>query len=192
MAPALEGLSLAATLERRPAKMARPILPTGRGVPAALPGSGSKWYAEEAQPLPDPSVPPLWYFATGTLVNATQAVKGTFPPPQQADALLCTLQAGAALVRWRDNGRPGPYFPLVQGQALLHAESMGTVEWGAIVPNTACTWITPAAPHPVRSALVCHHLLQTVPPLAPRHVLTREVWRALLNQPRDWMTARGA
>ena len=24
-------------------------------------------------------------------------------------------------------------------QALLHAESMGTVEWGAILPSTACT-----------------------------------------------------
>ena len=33
---------------------------------------------------------------------------------------------------------PEPVFPLVQGQALLHAEGMGTVKWGAMVPDTAC------------------------------------------------------
>ena len=38
---------------------------------------------------------------------------------------------------------------MVQGQALIHAEGMGTVEWGAIVPGTACRWITAAAPQPM-------------------------------------------
>ena len=78
----------------------------------------------------------------GTLTHATQAVEGAFPQPLLADvALLRSLQAGAAWVRQREEGgRPNPYFPLVQGQALLHAEGMGTVEWGAIVPGTACSW----------------------------------------------------
>ena len=39
------------------------------------------------------------------------------------------------------------------------------------MPDVACTWI------------------RTVPPLAPHHVLTREVWPALVSHPRDWMTA---
>ena len=30
-------------------------------------------------------------------------------------------------------------------------------------------------------------LLRTVPPLAPRHALTREVWRALLSHHRELM-----
>ena len=56
VAPAVQGLSLAATLQQLPDKMARPFLQTGR-VLAAPPGSGWKWEAEEAQPLPDPWVP---------------------------------------------------------------------------------------------------------------------------------------
>ena len=108
-------------------------------------------------------------------------------------ALLCSLQVVAAWVRWREeDGRPSPYFPLVQGQALLHAEGMGTVEWGAIVPDTACRWITVAAPQPMRSPPMCHRLLRAVPSLAPHHALTREVSRAMLSQPREWMTNPGA
>ena len=66
----------------------------------------------------------------GTLAHATQAVKGAFPQPLLPGvALLRSLQAGAAWVQWKEvGGRSSPYFPLVQGQALLHAESMGTVE----------------------------------------------------------------
>ena len=102
-------------------------------------------------------------------------------------ALLRSLQAGAAWVRWREGGgRSSPYFPLVQGQALLHAEGMGTVEWGAIVPGTACRWITAAAPQPMRSPPACHRLLRMVPSLAPRHAFTRDVWRAILSHTREW------
>ena len=44
-------------------------------------------------------------------------------------ALLHSLQAGAAWVRWREkDGRRSPYFPLVQGQALPHAECMGVMK----------------------------------------------------------------
>ena len=113
----------------------------------------------------------------GTLAHAAQAVKGAFPQPLLPGvALLRSVQAGGAWVRWREEGgRPSPYFPMVKGQALLHAEGMGTVEWGAIVPNTACRWITVAAPHPMRSPPACHRLLRAVPSLAPNHALTREV-----------------
>ena len=91
----------------------------------------------------------------GTLAHAAQAVKGAIPQPLLPGvALLRSLQAGAAWVQWsEEDKRPSRYFPLVQGQALLHAEGMGTVEWGAIVPDTACRWITVAAP---RNPCHCH------------------------------------
>ena len=129
VAPAAEGFSLAATLQRHPDKRARHFLQTGT-VPAGLPDSGWRWDAGGAQPLPDPWVLRLWYLPMGPLAHATQAVKGAFPQPLLPGvALLRSLQAGAAWVRWREeDGRPSPYSPLVQGQALLHAEGMGTVE----------------------------------------------------------------
>ena len=149
VAPAIEGFSLAATLQRHPDKRARHFLQTGT-VPAAPPDSEWLWDPGGAQLLPDPSILPLWYLPTGTLAHAAQAVKGAFPPPQPPGvAPLRSLQAGAAWIRWREeDGRPSPYLPVVQGQALLHAEDRGTVEWGAIVPDMACRWITAAAPQP--------------------------------------------
>ena len=80
----------------------------------------------------------------------------------------------------------------MQGQALLHAEGMGTLEWGANISDTVCRWITVAAPQPMRSPPACHRLLRAIPPLAPRGALTREVWRAMLSHPREWMTNPGA
>ena len=193
LAPAAEGFSLAASLQRHPDKRARHFLQTGT-VPAAPPDSEWQWDAGRAQPLPDPLVLPLWYSPMGTLAHAAQAVKGAFPQPLLPGvALLRSLQAGAAWVRWREeDGRPSPYFPLVQGQALLHAEGKRTVEWGATVPDTACRWITVAAPQPMRPPPVCHRLLRAVPSLAPYHTLTREVWRAMLIHHRKWMTNPGA
>ena len=130
----------------------------------------------------------------GTLAHATQAFKGAFPHPLLPGvALLRSLQAGAALVRWKEGGGPSsPYFPLVQGQALLHAEGMGTVEWGAIVTGTACRSITAAAPQPMRLPPACHRLLRMVPSLAPQHAFTRDVWKAILSHTREWLTNPGA
>ena len=193
VAPAAEGLSLAATLQRHPDKKARHFLQTGT-VPATPPDSEWRWDAGVAQPLPGPWTLPLWYLPMGTLAHATQAVKGAFPQPLLPGvALLRSLQAGAAWVRWKEGkGRSSPYFPLVQGQALLHAEGMGTVEWGAIVPGTACRWITAAAPQPMRSLPVCHRLLRMVPSLPPQHAFTRDVWKAVLSHTREWLTNAGA
>ena len=193
VAPAAEGFSLAATLQRHPDKRARHFLQTGT-VPAAPQDSEWRWDAGGAQPLPDPWVPPLWYSPMGTLAHAAQAPKEAFPQPLPPGVtLLRSLQAGAAWVRWREaDGRPSPYFPLVQGQALLHAEGMGTVDGGAIVPDTACRWITVAALQPMQSPPACHRLLRAVPSLAFHHALTREVWRAMLNHTREWMTNPGA
>ena len=193
VAPAAEGLSLAATLQRHPDKKARHFLQTGT-VPATPPGSEWRWDAGVAKPLPGPWTLPLWYLPMGTLAHATQAVKGAFPQPLLPGvALLRSLQAGAAWVRWKEGeGRSSPYFPLVQGQALLHAEGMGTVEWGAIVPRTACRWIRAAAAQPMRSPLACHRLLRMVPSLAPQHAFTRDVWKAILSRTREWLTNPGA
>ena len=193
LAPVAQGFSLAAALQRHPDKRARPFLQTGT-VPAAPPNSGWRWDAGKAQPLPDPRIHPLWYLPTNALADANQAVKGAFSPPQPPDlALLRSLQARAAWIRWREeNGRPGPYFPVVQGHALLHAEDMGTVEWGAIVPDTGCRWITAAAPQPLLPPSVCHRLLQAVSPLTPRHGLTRDVWKAMLSHTREWMATPDA
>ena len=132
-------------------------LPVEGKFPATPPDSEWRWDAGEVQPLPGPWVLPLWYLPMGTLAHATQAVKGAFPQPLLLGmALLRSLQAGAAWLRWKEGGgRSSPYFPLVQGQALLHAEGMETVEWGAIVPGTACRWITAAAPQPMRSPPGC-------------------------------------
>ena len=179
--------------QQHPDKGTRPFLQTGT-VPGAPSDSGWRWDAGEAQSLPDPWILPLWYLPTNALANATQAVKGTFPPPEPPGAaLLRSLQAGAAWVRWREQkGRPGPYFPLVQGQALLHADDMGTVKTGAIVPDTACRWITAAAPQYMRPPPAFNRLLRTVPLLAPRHTLTRDVWSTLLSYPREWMATPGA
>ena len=187
------GLSLAATLQRHPDKRAHHFLQTGT-VPAAPPDSDWRWDAGEAQPLPGPWVLPLWCLPMGTLGHATQAVKGAFPQPLLPGvALLRSLQTGAAWVRWREEGgRPGPYFPLVQGQALLNAGGMETVEWGVIVPGTACRWITAAAPQPMQLPPACHRLLRAVPSLAPQHALTRDVWRAMLSHTREWLTNPGA
>ena len=175
VAPTAEGPSLAATLQRHPDKRARHFLQTGT-VPAAPPDSEWRWNARGAQPLPDPWILPLWYSPRGTLAHDAQAVKGAFPQPQLPGvARLRSLQAGVALIRWREeDGPPSPYFPLMQGQALLHAEGMGTVQWGVMVPDTACRWITVAAPQPIQSPPACHRLLRAVPSLAPRHGLTRE------------------
>ena len=193
MARAAEGLSLAATLQRHPNKRARHFLQTGT-VLAARPDSEWRWDAREAQPLPGPWVLLLWYWPMGTLAHATQAVKGAFPQPLLSGvALLRSLQAGAAWVRWTEGGRrSSPYFPLVQGQALLHAEGMGTVERGAIVPGTACRWITASAPQPMRSPPACQPLLRMVPFLAPQRAFTRDVWRAILSHTREWLTNPGA
>ena len=97
----------------------------------------------------------------GTLAHAAQAVKGAFSQPLLPSvALLQSLQTGAAWVRWREeDGRSSPYFPLVQGQELLHAKGMKAVEWGAIVPDTAYRWIAVTVPQPMRSPLACHRLL---------------------------------
>ena len=158
VAPTAKGFSLAATHEQHPDKRACPFLQTGT-VPAAPPDSGRRCHAEDAQPLPDPWIPRLWYLPMGALALATQSVKGVFPPSDSPDAaLLRSRQAGAAWLQWGVNARPGPYFPLVQGQALPHAEGMGTLEWGAIVPDTACRWITATALSPMQLPLACHCL----------------------------------
>ena len=136
-------------------------------------------------------VRPLWYLAADSQAYATQSIKGAFPPPQLPSSLLHSLQARAARVRWKENLRPGPYFSMVHGQAILHTEGMGAVDWGAMVPETACLWATASALQPVRAPPTCHRLLRTVPSFTTRHAHSREMWWAMLDHVKDWMTAPG-
>ena len=141
-----------------------------------------------------PLGPPIVVFARGHPGPCHPGRQGGFPaaaPPRRGPAPQPT--GGGAWVRWREEGRrPSPYFPLVQGQALLHAEGIGTVELGAIVPGTACRWIAAAAPQPMQSPPACHRLLQAVPSFAPQHALTRDVWGVMLGHTREWLTNPGA
>ena len=137
VAPAAQGLSLVATLQRHPRPEGTPLPADGHGPgrPARLPvAMGRRGGATAAGPLG----PPVVVFARGHPGPRHSSRQGGFPaaaPPRR--------------VRWREGGgRSSPYFPLVRGQALLHAEGMGTVEWGAIVPGTACRWITAALHSP--------------------------------------------
>ena len=65
------------------------------------------------------------------------------------------------------------------------------MEWGAIVPGTACRWTTAAARQPMQSPPACHRLLRAVSSLVPQHALTRDVWRAMLIHTREWLTNPG-
>ena len=141
VAPAAEGFSLAATLQRHPDERARHFLQTGM-VPAAPPDSEWRWDVGGTQPMLDPWILLLLYSPTSTLAHAAQAVEGAFQQPRLSGvALLRSLQVGAAWIPWgEEDGRPSPYFSLVQGKALLHAEGMGTVELGAIVHAGGSLW----------------------------------------------------
>ena len=145
MAPAGEGLSLGATLQRHPDKMACPFLQTGVFPPPPL---DCNLEEKGAEPLLDSWVPQPWYLPAGAQAQGTQAAKGTYPSPQPTNTLLRSLQAGAPWFRWKGNGRPSPYFPTVQEQGIVHTERMGAVEWQAIVLDKACRWLTVTAPHP--------------------------------------------
>ena len=78
VAPAAEGFSLGATLQRHPDKRARHFLQKGT-VPAAPPDSEWRWDAGGAQPLPDLWVLLLWYSPMGTLAHAAQAYQDRPP-----------------------------------------------------------------------------------------------------------------
>ena len=74
---------------------------------------------------------------------------------------------------------------------ILHTEGVGTEKCTAIMPNTACRWVTVTAPHPLQAPPACHHLLRTGPPLACSHALSPEVWWAMLEHRRHCITAPG-
>ena len=188
VAPAAQGLSLAATLQRHPDKRACHFLQTGL-VPAAPPDSEWRWDTGEAQSLPGPWVLPLWYLPMGTLAHATRAVKGAFPQPLLLGvALLPSLQAGAAWVRWREGGgHRAPISPWSRARRYSTPRA-----WGPWNGGRSCRWITAAAPQPMRSPPAYHRLLQMVPSLVPEHALTRDVWRAILSHTREWLTNPGA
>ena len=121
-----------------------PVLQTGV-VPAAP--AEWNWDAKDAQLLPDSWVASLWYLPARTQAHANQAAKGAFPPLQLTNNLLRSLQAGAAWVQGKGNGRSSPYLPMLQGQGLLQSEGMRAVGWRAIVTATA---LHPLRPPPAR------------------------------------------
>ena len=110
VAPAAEGLSLAATLQRHPDKKARHLLQTGT-VPATQPDSEWRWEAGVAQLLPGPWTLPLWYLPMGTLAHATQAVKGAFLQPLLPGVSLLRSHPGGGRLGTVE-GRKGALEPL--------------------------------------------------------------------------------
>ena len=144
VAPAAEGLSLAATLQRHPDKKAGHFLQTGT-VPATPPDPEWRWDAGEAQPLPGPWTLPLWYLPMGTLAHATQAVKvplttaeGTPPgdalppPPQRATPARKGARCGAGA----GSTRPHRPHPGHTGCGTLAARSRGRAAGGGTAPDT--------------------------------------------------------
>ena len=183
----MEGFSLAPTLQRHADKRARPFLQTGT-VPAAPPDSGWKWDAEEAQPLPDPCIPPFWYFPADALVHATQAVKGAFlPPPPPSAPLLRSLLGSVARERM-----PGPVLPPGARAGTASHRGHGDrgmggdrAQHGPQMDNScrpATHAVATSVPPPATNS----------PPLGPRYALTRDSWRALLSHTREWMATPGA
>ena len=91
VAPATEGFSLVATLQRHPGKRARHFLQTGT-VPAAPPDSGWRWDAGGAQPLPDPWILPLCTYPRAPRPMPPKPLRGlshrhnppAWPAPQPA------------------------------------------------------------------------------------------------------------
>ena len=191
VAPAAEGFSLAATLQRQPDRRACHFLQTGTA-PAAPPDSGWQWDAREAQPLPDLWILPLWYLPTDALAHTTQAVKGTFPPPpipRGGPPPQPTGEGGQRTVARR--GRtPEPVLPPGAGSGA--ASPQGHEDRGMVGDRARHGWITAAAPQPMLSPRACHRLLRAVPPLDTRHALTRDVWRAMLSHLREGMATLGA
>ena len=91
VAPAEEGLSLAATLHRHPDKRARHFLQTGT-VPAAPPDSDWRWDAGEAQPLPGLWVLLLWYLPMGTRpmpLKPSRGLSHSHPSPAWPCSAAC-------------------------------------------------------------------------------------------------------
>ena len=97
----MEGLSLGATLQQHPDKMARPLLQTAVLLAARVEWN---WDTKEAPPPPDSRVPLLWYLPTGTQAHAMQAAKGAFSPPNAPNTVLRSLQVGAGWVWWKGTG----------------------------------------------------------------------------------------
>ena len=118
-----------ATLQRHPDKRVHHFLQTGT-VPAAPPDSGWRWDAGEAQPLPD-----LWILPCGICPRApwpmppkpSKGLSNRHNPPAWPCSAACR-RGRPVYGGGRRMGARARFSPLVQGQALLHAEDMGTVE----------------------------------------------------------------
>ena len=83
------------------------------------------------------------------------------PPPQPA--------SGGSLGSMEREQASGPLLPHGTGQAILHTDGMGTADWEAILPDTACWLATATAQQPLWAPWAGHRLLQTIRPLASRH-----------------------
>ena len=131
VAPAAEGFSFAATLQRHPDKRVRHFLQTGT-VPAAPPDSELRWSAGEAQPLPSPLGPPIVVFACGHSGPCHPGRQGGFPaaaPPRRGPAPQPTGGGGLGTVEG-ERRAPEPVFPPGPGPGATPCRGHGNCGMG--------------------------------------------------------------
>ena len=193
VAPAAEGFSLAATLQRHPDKRARHFLQTGT-VLAAPPNSEWRWDAgggtAAARPLDPPAVvlahghPGPWCPShQGGLPTGTTPRRGPVPQSAGGGGLDTVARGGQA---------PEPVFPPGAGPGTTSRRGHGDRGVGGDHTRHGMQ-----VDHRGRPA--AHAIAAGVPPpstgvpsLGPRHSLMREVWRAMLSHLSEWMTSPGA
>ena len=192
VAPAAEGFSLVATLQRHPDKRGgtscrqaqfRPLHPTpgggwtrGRQNRYQTPESSRRGTYQRA-PWPMPAKPSreLSHRLNPPALPCSAAYRRGRPGyggEKRTDARART----SPWCRARRCFTPRTWQPWKGGQSCPNGMQMDNCG------RPATHAIASGVPLPSASG----------PPLAPRHALTREVWRAMLSHPREWMATPGA
>ena len=183
VAPATEGLSLAALLQRHPDKRAHHFLQTGT-VPAAPPDSEWRWDAGEAQPLPGPWVRPLWGLPMGTLAHPLKPSRG-LSRSRSSPAWPCS----AACRR----GPPGYGGRKEAGaRAPISPWSSGPWNGGPSCPARRASGSQRPPNSPCNRRWRATASFGWSPSLDPQPAFTGDAWKAILSHTREWLTNPGA
>ena len=155
----------------------------GSGQPARLRvavGRGGGTTA--AGPLYPPAVV-LTHRRPGPWHQSCQESFPTAPTSRRGPAPQPTGGGGLGMVAGRERP-PGPVLPPNVGPGAASRRRHGNRGMGGDRAGHGVQ-ITAAAPQLMQSPPACNRLLGAVPPLVPRHALTRDVWRNILSHPRE-------